>query len=226
MFLLCASNSQQSRFCTSQLHTSLYFPLFSALCRDPEAIKQMRLRCEDPSPFLAQCFQTIQLLLAHLHLSISLLSRLAAVCSPSSFSSLLWFCFHASYTIIISTLMHIPRYCFYCLSQSTSSFCIIDYFNGKDVYPPLRLSQLSSLIFSAHTSNEHFEAWYLADRCIYYWVYAAGIISAFRSSFFTWLGRKTMNNSTSKSPRSLWEKRGTAILSLLTSCMCDRFTCR
>lgn len=145
---------------------------------------------------------------------------------PLSFSSLLWFCFHASYTIIISTLMHIPRYCFYCLSQSTSSFCIIDYFNGKDVYPPLRLSQLSSLIFSAHTSNEHFESWYLADRCIYYWVYAAGIISAFRSSFFTWLGRKTMNNSTSKSPRSLWEKRGTAILSLLTSCMCDRFTCK
>lgn len=65
MFLLCASNSQQSSFCTSQLHTSLYFPLFSALRRDPEAIKQMRLRCEDPSPFLAQCFQTIQLLLAH-----------------------------------------------------------------------------------------------------------------------------------------------------------------
>lgn len=140
--------------------------------------------------------------------------------------ALLVFLHFFGFVFIISTLMHIPRYCFYCLSQSTSSFCIIDYFNGKDVYPPLRLSQLSSLIFSAHTSNEHFEAWYLADRCIYYWVYAAGIISAFRSSFFTWLGRKTMNNSTSKSPRSLWEKRGTAILSLLTSCMCDRFTCK
>lgn len=119
---------------------------------------------------------------------------------PLSFSSLLWFCFHASCTIIsctshatASTVSHSPRVHFVLQITSTA-----------------RLSQLSSLIFSAHTSNEHLEAWYLADRCISYWVYADGITSAFRSSFFTRLGRKTMNNSTSKSPRSLWEKRGTA----------------